>query len=255
MDLASLFTLDGLVTFITLSFLEIILGIDNLLFLSIISAKLPRNQQAKARRIGLAIALLLRTILLITIKWITTLINPIFSIWGHPFSWRDLILIAGGVFLLYKAGSEIYEKLTEWKHKHETKIEQTAPTSFSSALLQIIVLDVVFSLDSILTAVGLANQIPIMIAAIVVAMIVMLIFVDKVSHFIQKYPTMKMLALAFLGLVGGVLILEGVHIEVPKGYIYFSLFFCLGVELLNLQMRRHGHTPHKSLEKEAPPKN
>lgn len=240
MDLNAILNPETLVTFFTLSFMEIILGIDNLLFLSIVSGKLPKQQQGKARKIGLALALVMRTALLLTIQFIVGLIHPIFEIAGHGVSWRDIILLLGGLFLLYKSGVEIYEKV--WgDDEHDPTANIKTRDSFGAVIVQIVVLDLVFSIDSILTAVGLSNQIFIMIAAIVVAMMVMLLLMDTVSLLIQKYPSLKILALAFLAFIGIILILESVHIEIPKGYIYFSLFFCLAVELLNIQRHRQSH--------------
>ncbi len=232
-----LFTPEAILSLLTLTLMEIILGIDNLVFLSIVSGRLPKEQQPRARRLGLALALGFRIALLLGITWIVGLTEPIFTIspWGMEFalSWRDLILILGGLFLLYKATSEIHHKLEGEDYSEEVKKIST----FGAVLVQIVLLDMVFSFDSILTAVGLAKHVEIMIIAVVISMVVMLIFVNSISAFIEKHPTVKMLALAFLLLIGFMLLAEGFHQHVPKGYIYVSMFFSLGVELLNMRYR------------------
>ncbi len=222
------------ISLLTLTFLEIVLGIDNIVFISVLAAKLPEAQQAKARKIGLALALLTRLLLLCGLAFIVRLVDPLFEVIGHKVSGKDLILFLGGIFLLVKATHEIHEKL---EGVDGGKSRKLAPT-FASVIVQIMLLDVVFSLDSVITAVGMVKQIPIMVTAIVIAMAVMLAFVDAISAFIEKHPTLKMLALSFLLLIGFVLVAEGLHIEIPKGYIYFAMAFSFGVELLNLKLRK-----------------
>lgn len=222
------------VSLLTLTFLEIVLGIDNIVFISILAGKLPEALQAKARKIGLALALITRLILLCGLAWMVKLTAPLFHVMQHPVSGRDLILLLGGLFLLGKATHEIHDKL---EGVDGGKTERLTPT-FSSVIIQIMLLDIVFSLDSVITAVGMVDEIAIMITAVVVAMGVMLVFVDTVSEFIEKHPTFKILALSFLLLIGFVLVMEGLHKEVPKGYIYFAMAFSFGVELVNIRIRK-----------------
>lgn len=226
------------ISLLTLTFLEIVLGIDNIVFISVLAAKLPQGQQAKARQIGLFLALGTRLLLLFCLSLIVKLTNPLFAVFGHGVSGRDLILLLGGLFLLAKATHEIHEKL---EGVDGAKSKKLAPT-FASVIFQIMLLDVVFSLDSVITAVGMVDEIAIMVTAVVIAMIVMLIFVNTVSTFIEKHPTLKILALSFLILIGFVLVAEGLHKEIPKGYIYFAMAFSFGVEMLNLKMRKK-HRP------------
>ncbi|MGN6552584.1 MAG: TerC family protein [Verrucomicrobiota bacterium] len=221
----------------TLTFLEIILGIDNLVFISILSGKLPPDQQSKARRAGLGLALITRILLLCGLAWVVKLDKPfwepkIFS-WQLGVSGKDLILVIGGLFLLAKSTFEIHEKL---EGEDGAVTNRMAPT-FSGIILQILMLDVVFSLDSVITAVGMVKQIGVMIAAVILAMIVMLIFVNTISAFVDRHPTIKMLALSFLILIGTMLVAEGFHQHINKGYIYFAMVFALGVECLNLRLR------------------
>jgi len=232
-----LFTPEAILSLLTLTLMEVVLGIDNLVFLSIITGRLPNEQQPKARRLGLSLALIFRIALLLGISFIIGLTQPIFIFnqFGLEFalSWRDLILILGGFFLLYKATSEIHHKLEGEELKDEVKKFST----FGAIIVQIVLIDMVFSFDSILTAVGLAKHVEIMIIAVVISMVVMLIFVNSIAKFIEQHPTVKMLALAFLLLIGFMLLAEGFHQHVPKGYIYVSMFFSLGVELLNMRYR------------------
>lgn len=226
---------------LTLTFMEIVLGIDNLIFISISSNKLPVHQQAKARRLGLFFALIFRIILLLSIKWIIDLKDPLFHVLGHGVSGRNLILLAGGLFLLAKSTTEIHHKI---EHIEEEKEEKTSKvkSTFQSIVIQIILLDIVFSFDSILTAVGLTPHVIIMIIAVVFSMIIMLLFATPVSNFINKHPSLQILALSFLILIGVTLILEGMPdglgIHVPKGYIYFAIFFSLAIEFLNMRFRK-----------------
>lgn len=222
------------ISLLTLTFLEIVLGIDNIVFISVLAAKLPESQQAKARQIGLFLALGTRLLLLFGLSLIVKLTQPLFEVFGHGVSGRDLILLIGGLFLLAKGTHEIHEKL---EGVDGAKSKKLAPT-FASVIVQIMLLDVVFSLDSVITAVGMVKEIEIMVTAVVIAMIVMLLFVNTVSAFIEKHPTLKILALSFLILIGFVLVAEGLHKEIPKGYIYFAMAFSFGVEILNLKMRK-----------------
>jgi predicted tellurium resistance membrane protein TerC len=228
-----LLSVEGLVSLATLTFLEIILGIDNIVFISIISGRLPLEQQGKARSIGIILALVVRILMLLGVSWIIGLRATIFTIGTFSLSYRDLILIAGGLFLLAKSVSEMHAKL---EGGHEEKKVKT--TTFRSTIFQIVVLDLVFSLDSILTAVGLVENLPIIIIAIVISLGVMLIFSKKISSFINDHPTMKILGISFLLMIGMLLVVEGFHVHVPKGYIYFSMAFALGVEILNMKIRK-----------------
>jgi predicted tellurium resistance membrane protein TerC len=229
-----IFSGEALVSLLTLTFLEIVLGIDNIVFISIVSGRLPQNQQGKARNLGITLALLVRVLLLFAINWIIGLTATIFTINDFSLSYRDLILIAGGLFLLAKSTSEMHAKL-EGEHDKEKDIKVL---TFKTAIFQIVLLDVVFSLDSILTAVGLVENLTIIITAIVISMSVMLIFSKKISSFINDHPAMKVLAISFLLLIGVILVIEGLHVHVPKGYIYFSMAFALGVEIINMKIRK-----------------
>lgn len=216
----------------TLTLLEIILGIDNILFIAIISGKLPVHQQPKARVLGLALALIFRILLLMVVSWLVHFQEPLFEWMGTTYSGRDLILFAGGSFLLVKTISEIHHKTQ--KHGEEAK----APVkvrSFGGAVTMIILIDMVFSIDSILTAVGMVSELSIMIAAVVISMAVMLVFVNKISRIIEKHPSLQMLALSFLLLIAFVLILDGLHQHIERGYVYFALFFSLMVEFFNIR--------------------
>jgi len=222
------------ISLITLTFLEIVLGIDNIIFISIITDRLPEENQKRIRTIGLLLALVMRIILLSLITVIIQLKEPLFTISEFNFSVRDLILVAGGMFLLAKSVSEIHEKI---EGGHEQQVSKKKNT-VASIILQIIVLDIVFSFDSILTAVGLSKHLEIMITAVVLAMIVMIYFVEMISRFIKKHPTLQVLALSFLILIGFMLVIDGFHFEVPKGYIYFALFFSVLVEFINMKIRK-----------------
>ncbi len=233
---------DTWISLLTLTFMEVVLGIDNIVFISIIVSRLPKEQQARGRNIGLMLALIFRVILLMFISWIVSASDPIFSI-NLPFtnedfavSWRDIILFAGGLFLLAKSVTEIHNKLEG--EEEETHGTAKVHASLGKVLIQIILIDIVFSFDSILTAVGLAQEIIIMIVAVILAMGIMLIFAKYVSDFVNKHPTVKMLALAFLILIGFMLVVEALHQHIPKGYIYFAMFFSLLVEMLNMRLRK-----------------
>lgn len=221
------------VSLLTLTFLEIVLGIDNIIFISILTGKLPAESREKARIIGLSVALIFRILLILAISWIAGLVEPLFSVFSHPVSGRDLILMGGGLFLIVKSTLEIHEKLEGEEHE---KSSNAAP-GFWNIIVQIVLLDLVFSLDSVITAVGLVSHIEIMIVAIVISMIIIIMFAGKVSDFIHKHPTIKMLALSFLLMIGLLLLVEGFHVAVPKGYVYFAMLFSFAVEMLNIKMR------------------
>jgi predicted tellurium resistance membrane protein TerC len=225
---------EGWVAFLTLTALEVVLGIDNVIFISILAGRLPAGQQSRARTIGLALALVSRIALLFAISWVVRLTEPLFGLFGQEISGRDLILIGGGLFLLAKSTVEIHHKL-EGDERPEVG---RAGVTFAGVLVQIILLDVIFSLDSVITAVGMVNEIPIMVAAVVVAVGVMLASAGAISRFIERHPTVKMLALSFLLLIGMVLVAEGFDQHIAKGYIYFALGFSVFVEMLNLRLRK-----------------
>jgi len=228
------------ISLLTLTVLEIILGIDNIVFISILAGKLPQEQQAKARQTGLGLALITRILLLCGLAWMVKLTKPLFYIptfglaeHDHGVSGRDLILILGGLFLLWKSTHEIHEKMEGEDGGTSSRV---AP-KFAAVIIQILLLDIVFSLDSVITAVGMAKHLPVMIAAVIIALVFMLFFAGKISDFIHKHPSLKMLALSFLMLIGVALVAEGFHKEIPKGYIYFAMAFSVGVESLNIRMR------------------
>jgi predicted tellurium resistance membrane protein TerC len=218
-------------SFLALSAMEVVLGIDNVVFISLLVSRLPKERRLTARRIGLSLALVFRVIMLGGIAWVIHLTTPIFSVGGYDFSWRDLILIAGGLFLLVKGTREIHESI-------EGEGEEGGPARVAdtmvSAILQIAVIDLVFSVDSIITAVGMADHIEVMIAAVAVAILVMYFASEPVAHFIERHPTTKMLALAFLLLIGAALVADGMHFHIPRGYIYFAMAFAAGVEVVNV---------------------
>ena len=223
--------------FITLTALEIVLGIDNIIFIAVLAQRLPEDQQSRGRRLGLAMAMFTRIALLFCITLIMKLTAPFFTVLAQKISGRDIILIAGGLFLLGKSTVEIHAAL-EGEQGHQDESEAGKKVSFTGVIIQIMLLDVVFSLDSVITAVGLTTHLPIMISAIVIAVIFMIYLADKVSAFIETHPTIKMLALSFLLLVGVALIGEGLDLHIPKGYIYFAMAFSVFVEMLNLRMRK-----------------
>jgi predicted tellurium resistance membrane protein TerC len=230
-----LLTSDGLIALGTLAAMEIVLGIDNVVFLAILTSRLPAAEQPLARRLGLTLALGVRILLLLGITWVMGLTAPLFSIAGRAFSGKSLILLGGGLFLMFKATHEIYDKL---EGGHEAAGRPARRKAFLVVLVQILLIDIVFSLDSVLTAVGMANQIAIMIAAMVIAMLVMLVAAGSVSGFVERHPSVKILALSFLLLIGLMLVAEGMGSHVEKGYIYFGMAFSLFVELLNMRYRR-----------------
>ena len=227
---------DSWIALLTLTLLEVVLGIDNIIFISIISNRLPAQKQRKARNLGLSLALLTRVALLFTITWIIGFTQPVLEVFGKSFSGRDLILAAGGVFLIAKSTSEIHHKMEVDPHKDE-KSGKDKVMSFGLAIAQILALDVVFSFDSILTAVGMTEEVTIMIVAVVISMIIMMIFAGRISAFINKHPSLQILALSFLILIGFMLLLEGFGLHVPKAYIYSAVCFSLIVELINMRVR------------------
>jgi predicted tellurium resistance membrane protein TerC len=243
------------ISLVTLTLLEIVLGIDNIIFISILSGKLPAGQQKKARRLGLGLALITRIILLSLLAWVVKLDTPF---WARSFfegsryafelavSGKDLILVLGGLFLLGKSTFEIHEKL----EGEDGEVTERITPTFVNVIVQIMLLDIVFSLDSVITAVGMAQHLPVMITAVILAMIVMLIFVNQISDFVDRHPTLKMLALSFLILIGAMLVAEGLHQHISKGYIYFAMAFAVGVEMLNLKVRKKSskvelHQPYR----------
>ncbi len=237
----------------TLTALEIVLGIDNIIFIAILSARLPVHQQARARFIGLAIAMVTRVGLLFSLTWMMKLTSPLFGLLGREFSGRDLILIAGGLFLLAKSTLEIHDKL---EGHHETHGTAKARAAFGMVVAQIVTLDVVFSLDSVITAIGLAQHIGVMVAAVVIAVVFMMAFATPISDFVDRHPTIRMLALSFLILIGVSLVGEGLDFHIPKGYIYFAMAFSVMVEMLNLRLRKVSepvalHGALEELKKEA----
>jgi predicted tellurium resistance membrane protein TerC len=223
-----------LVTLITLALLEIVLGIDNVIFIAILSGRLPAHQQNSGRQIGLIVALLTRILLLLSLTWIMRLVAPLFTVAGNEISGRDLILLVGGLFLIAKSTMEMHHSL----EGADTHVGGNAKQiSFWGTIAQIAVLDIVFSLDSVITAVGMSNQIPVMVAAVVIAMIVMLIFVDQIGVFVERNPTIKILALAFLILIGTMLLADAFDHHISKGYIYFAMAFATVVEMINMRLR------------------
>lgn len=234
-DFNNLFSFSALISLLTLAILEVVLGIDNIIFISIVAGKLPKNKQSKARAIGLMLALIMRIALLSSISWVIGLKDPLFVVLGFAATGRDLILFSGGIFLLYKTTFEIHNKIEGHDEAGEVSLKKVA---LNAAIFQIVLIDIVFSFDSILTAVGLVDNLLIMILAVIVAMIIMLVFSERVSLFINNNPTIKMLALAFLLMIGMILVADAFHFHIPKGYIYFSMAFSLLVESLNLRMHK-----------------
>ncbi|QHT68027.1 TerC family protein [Rhodocytophaga rosea] len=232
MELQELLTTEAIISLLTLTLLEIVLGIDNIIFISIVSDKLPKEQQKRARSIGILLALVVRVALLFGISWIVSLKEPLFYAFKMGFSGRDIILFLGGLFLLAKSTTEIHHKLEGATGESETP----KVVSMRSAIIQIVLLDIVFSFDSILTAVGLVDSVYIMIIAVVIALGVMLAFAQAISNFVNKHPSIKMLALSFLIMIGLLLVAEAFHVHVPKGYVYFAMAFSLLVEMLNLRL-------------------
>jgi predicted tellurium resistance membrane protein TerC len=224
------------IAFLTLSVLELVLGIDNIIFISILSGKLPAEQQPRARFIGLSMALIMRVILLFSLTWVMGLVEPLFTVFNQSVSGRDLILLIGGLFLIAKSTHEIHGSL-EGEEGHAAK---KVYASFASVIIQITLLDIVFSLDSVITAIGMVDNIWVMIAAVTVSIVAMMFFAKPIGEFVEKHPTIKMLALAFLLLIGFTLVAEGFHQHIPKGYIYGAMAFSVFVEILNMRLRKRG---------------
>ena len=221
------------ISFLTLCALEIVLGIDNLIFISILSSKLPQEQQAKARQLGLGLALLMRIGLLFSISWIMDLKDDLFAVGSVGISGRDIILILGGMFLIYKSVKEIHEKV---EHDHEKEDELAKSASFNAVIVQIILIDMVFSLDSVITAVGMTDYVGVMIAAVIVSIVIMMLTANTISGFVNRHPAIKVLALAFLIMIGVALVAEGLDFHIPKGFIYFSMAFAMIVESINIAL-------------------
>ena len=229
------------IAFLTLTALELVLGIDNVIFISILAGKLPQAQQPRARTLGLGLAMLMRLALLFSLSWIIRLTAPLFTMLGQEISGRDLILLVGGLFLIGKSTHEIHGKLEGEEGHASARVKP----SFMGVIIQILLLDIVFSLDSVITAVGMTDRLGVMIAAVVVAVVCMMVFAGPISRFVERHPTVKMLALSFLLLIGVTLIAEGLDRHIPKGYIYFAMAFSVFVEMLNLKMRQPRTAPVK----------
>jgi predicted tellurium resistance membrane protein TerC len=240
------------IAFATLTVLELVLGIDNVIFISILSGKLPKEQQARARFVGLTLALGMRVLLLLSLSWIIGLTEPVFTLFGKAFSGRDLVLLIGGLFLIGKSTHEIHGSL----EGEEGEASKRVYSSFASVIVQITLLDIVFSLDSVITAVGMVNNLVIMISAVVISIVAMMFFAGPIGQFVERHPTIKMLALAFLLLIGVTLVGEGFGQHIPKGYIYFAMAFSVLVEILNIRLRKktkpvHLHNPYSDDDEKA----
>ncbi|WP_350159289.1 TerC family protein [Bdellovibrio sp. 22V] len=236
------------IAFATLFALELVLGIDNIIFISILAGKLPKDQQQKARMTGLGLAVFTRILLLLSLSWIIGLTAPIFEVFGQEISGRDLILILGGLFLIIKSTLEIHHKLEGVEGSQSTGVAH----SFNAVIVQILLLDIVFSLDSVITAVGMVNQLSVMIAAVLASTVVMILSAKSISDFVDSHPSLKILALSFLLMIGFTLIVEALEVHIPKGYVYFAMAFSVGVEMLNIRMRKKQHiTPVKLRERVA----
>ena len=237
-----LFSPEAWIALLTLTALEIVLGIDNIIFISVLVGRLPEQQRQRARLQGLGLAMFTRIALLLSLAWVMQLTSPIFTLLAQEISGRDLILIVGGLFLLYKSSQEIWENLEGPEHEEEQHTKATA--SYASVLGQIAVIDIIFSLDSVITAVGMAEHVPVMVLAIVIAVGVMMFSAKAIGEFVDRHPSIKMLALSFLILVGVALIGEGLDMHIPKGYIYFAMAFSVGVEIINIRVRRKQRPVH-----------
>ena len=234
-DISVLLTTDGLIALLTLSILEIVLGIDNIIFISLLSGELPEHQRNRARIIGLGLAMFTRVALLLSLSWVMSLNQPWFTLADHSFSGRDLVLLLGGLYLIYKSSAEVF-KLVELR---DTSTEHVKVASFFSVIVQIVWIDIVLSLDSVITALGMSNQIPIMVLAVVFAVLIMMFASGPISAFVNKHTSVKVMALVFLAMVGIVLVIEGMGTHINKNYVYAAMFFSLLVESLNLRMRRN----------------
>ena len=237
-----MFSAESLTALVSLSFMEIVLGIDNVIFIALLTGRLPKDQQALARNLGLAFALLTRLLLLFSLSWLMGLTEPLLTVLGHEFSFRDLVLILGGAFLIAKATKEIHDKIEHIES--DAKLSTSNGKNMAFVIIQIMIIDIVFSLDSVITAIGMAQNITIMVIAMLISMIVMLFSAKFISQFVEKHPTVKILALAFLILIGVFLTLEGMKSHVNKNYIYFAMFFSLDVEMLNMKFRNKRKIKH-----------
>lgn len=236
----NIFTADAMLALATLTGLEVVLGIDNIVFIAILTGKLPKERQGSARTIGLALAMIMRVLLLLSLSWVMSLTSPLFNLFGHAISGRDLILLVGGLFLIAKATTEIHHKLEGAEANKEIKKQ----VSYGNVLFQIALLDIIFSLDSVITAVGMAQQIWVMIVAVILAVAIMMVFAGPVTRFIEKHPSFKMLALSFLLMIGVMLVVEGMGKHIEKGYIYFAMAFSLFVEVLNIKVSKKPDPVH-----------
>jgi len=240
--MTEIFTVENLISLLTLSVMEIVLGIDNILFISLVAGKLPQNLRMRARIIGLSLALGVRIGLLFGITTLVHFTHPLFSFFQYTITAHDIIMLGGGLFLMYKSISEINEKLSD----HTESKHSISKITLNSAIIQIVVLDIVFSFDSILTAIGIAKSVWVMILAVIISILIMMAASGKVSQIINKYPSIKMLALSFLLMIGFLLVIDGLpdelHVEIPKGYLYFAIAFAFGVEVLNIRMRKKNHS-------------
>ncbi len=227
------------IALITLTALELVLGVDNVIFISILASKLPQEQQARARTIGLALAMITRVLLLLSLAWLAHLTAPLVTMWGYEISGRDIILLLGGLFLLAKSTHEIHDKLEGQEGAVSTRVVPT----FGAVIVQIVLLDIVFSIDSVVTAIGMSRHVPVMVAAVMISVVTMMLFAGPISTFVERHPTVKMLALSFLLLIGVALIADGLHFHIPRGYIYFAMGFSVMVEMLNLRLQRPREAP------------
>ena len=227
------------IALITLTLLELVLGVDNVIFISILASKLPKDQQARARTIGLALAMITRILLLLSLAWLAHLTTPLVTMWAHEISGRDIILLLGGLFLMAKSTHEIHDKL----EGQEGAVSARVVPTFGAVIVQIVLLDIVFSIDSVVTAIGMSQHVPVMVAAVMISVVTMMLFAGPISAFVERHPTVKMLALSFLLLIGVALIADGLHFHIPRGYIYFAMGFSVMVEMLNLRLRRTPEAP------------
>ena len=246
MDFSTIFSPANLAALATLFALEVVLGIDNIIFIAILTGKLPKEQQSRARTVGISLAVITRILLLLSITWVMSLTEPLFTVFGEPITGRDIILLVGGLFLIYKSTNEIHDKLEGEDH---TRSDGGGKATFNAVILQILLVDIIFSLDSVITAVGISGQIEIMVIAVVLAAVVMVIFAGQISGFVERHPTMKILALSFLILVGAMLVIEGslpaevAHDLHLKNYAYFAMAFSFFIELLNIRLRKVTEKP------------
>ena len=241
-DLGALLHAEALASLVSLTVMEIVLGIDNIIFVAILSQKVAPDRRKRVRRLGIGLALILRIGLLLGLSWLMGLTRPLFHLFGNALSGRDLVLLAGGLFLMVKATHELYERIEG--DPMDSPLAPRAPAGFAVTLVQILALDIVFSLDSVITAVGMARAVPIMVAAMIIAVGVMMVFADAISEFINRHPTMKVLALSFLLLIGVLLVADAFGHHINKGYVYFALAFSLGVELVNMRARKRARRRH-----------